>query len=45
MKRERIDKLLVERGPLSRAQKLRHGYAGSVLVSEQRVAKSSDLIN
>jgi 23S rRNA (cytidine1920-2'-O)/16S rRNA (cytidine1409-2'-O)-methyltransferase len=45
MKRERIDKLLVERGLLeSRTKAQAMVMAGSVLVSEQRVAKPSDLI-
>src|SRR3954462_4407189 len=45
MKRERIDKLLVERGLVesrTRAQAL--VMAGAVLVDEQRVTKPSDLI-
>lgn len=46
MKRERIDKLLVERGLAeSRTKAQAMVMAGSVLVSEQRVAKSSDLIS
>jgi 23S rRNA (cytidine1920-2'-O)/16S rRNA (cytidine1409-2'-O)-methyltransferase len=45
MKRERIDKLLVERGLAeSRTKAQAMVMAGSVLVSEQRVAKPSDLI-
>lgn len=44
MKRERIDKLLVERGLAeSRTKAQALVMAGSVLVSEQRVAKPSDL--
>ena len=46
MKRERIDKLLVERGLAeSRTKAQALVMAGSVLVSEQRVAKPSDLIS
>lgn len=45
MKRERIDKLLVERGLAeSRTKAQAMVMAGSVLASEQRVAKPSDLI-
>ena len=45
MKRERIDKLLVERGLAeSRTKAQAMVMAGSVLVREQRVAKPSDLI-
>ncbi len=45
MKRERIDKLLVERGlAVSRTKAQAMVMAGSVLVSEQRVAKPSDPI-
>ena len=45
MKRERIDKLLVERGLAeSRTKAQAMVMAGSVLVSEQRVDKPSDLI-
>jgi 23S rRNA (cytidine1920-2'-O)/16S rRNA (cytidine1409-2'-O)-methyltransferase len=44
MKRERIDKLLVERGLAeSRTKAQALVMAGSVLVSEQRVSKPSDL--
>jgi 23S rRNA (cytidine1920-2'-O)/16S rRNA (cytidine1409-2'-O)-methyltransferase len=44
MKRERIDKLLVERGLAeSRTKAQAMVMAGSVLVSEQRVAKPSEL--
>ena len=46
MKRERIDKLLVERGLAeSRTKAQAMVMAGSVLASEQRVAKPSDLIS
>lgn len=46
MKRERIDKLLVERGLAeSRTKAQAMVMAGSVLVREQRVAKPSDLIS
>ena len=45
MKRERIDKLLVERGLAeSRAKAQAMVMAGIVLVNEQRVAKPSDLV-
>ncbi|MDQ3665680.1 MAG: TlyA family RNA methyltransferase [Acidobacteriota bacterium] len=45
MKRERIDKLLVERGLVeSRTKAQAMVMSGSVLVSEQRIAKPSDLI-
>jgi 23S rRNA (cytidine1920-2'-O)/16S rRNA (cytidine1409-2'-O)-methyltransferase len=45
MKRERIDKLLVERGLAeSRTKAQAMVMAGSVLVSEQRISKPSDLI-
>ena len=45
MKRERIDKLLVERGlAVSRTKAQAMVMAGNVLASEQRVAKPSDLI-
>jgi 23S rRNA (cytidine1920-2'-O)/16S rRNA (cytidine1409-2'-O)-methyltransferase len=46
MKRERIDKLLVERGLVetrTRAQAM--VMAGIVLVNEQRISKPSDLVN
>src|SRR5882724_170845 len=45
MKRERIDKLLVERGLAdSRTKAQAMVMAGSVLVNNQRIEKSSDLI-
>jgi len=45
MKRERIDKLLVERGLASSRTKAQAMImAGAVLVEEQRIEKSSDLI-
>lgn len=45
MKRERIDKLLVDRGLAeSRTKAQALVMAGLVLVSEQRIAKSSDLV-
>jgi 23S rRNA (cytidine1920-2'-O)/16S rRNA (cytidine1409-2'-O)-methyltransferase len=45
MKRERIDKLLVERGLAeSRTQAQAIVMAGAVLANEQRIAKPSDLI-
>ena len=45
MKRERIDKLLVERGLAeSRTKAQAMIMAGNVLVSEQRIAKPSDLV-
>jgi 23S rRNA (cytidine1920-2'-O)/16S rRNA (cytidine1409-2'-O)-methyltransferase len=46
MKRERIDKLLVERGLASSRTKAQAMImAGAVLVEEQRIEKSSDLIS
>ena len=46
MKRERIDKLLVERGLAeSRAKAQALVMAGAVLANEQRIAKPSDLIS
>ena len=46
MKRERIDKLLVERGLVeSRTKAQALVMAGTVLVDEQRVSKPSDLVN
>jgi 23S rRNA (cytidine1920-2'-O)/16S rRNA (cytidine1409-2'-O)-methyltransferase len=46
MKRERIDKLLVERGLAeSRTKAQAMVMAGSVLASEQRVVKPSDLVS
>jgi 23S rRNA (cytidine1920-2'-O)/16S rRNA (cytidine1409-2'-O)-methyltransferase len=46
MKRERIDKLLVERGLVeSRTKAQAMVMAGIVLVNEQRVSKPSDLFN
>ena len=45
MKRERIDKLLVERGLAeSRAKAQAMVMAGAVLANEQRIAKPSDLV-
>jgi len=46
MKRERIDKLLVERGLVeTRTKAQAMVMAGIVLVNEQRVSKPSDLVN
>ena len=46
MKRERIDKLLVERGLAeSRTKAQAMVMAGVVLVNEQRVEKSSDQVS